>query len=163
MRVAIYPGTFDPITNGHLDVIRRALKIFDKLIVLVAYHLDKSPTFEVEERVELIREALRGMEGVEVDRYKGLLVKYAREKKATALIRGLRAVSDFEYEFQMAQINRELHPALETVFLVPAENYTYLSSSLAKEIFSLGGDISQFVPEVVEKRLREKLKMQKQK
>ncbi len=157
MRTAIYPGTFDPITKGHLDVIRRARKIFDNLIVLVAYHKDKSPWFEVAERVEMAREATREMEGVDVDSYGGLLVEYAKEKKATAIIRGLRAVSDFEYEFQMAQMNRELYSPLETVFLVPAESYTYLSSSLVKEVYTLGGDVSRFVPEPVEKRLREKL------
>ncbi len=158
MKTAIYPGTFDPITKGHLDVIRRALKIFDKLIVVVAYHKDKSPLFEVPERVEMIKEATSEMEGVEAESCGGLLVEYAKEKKATAIIRGLRAVSDFDYEFQMAQMNRELYSPLETVFLVPAESYTYLSSSLVKEIYTLGGDVSEFVPKPVEKRLKEKLK-----
>ena len=158
MSIAIYPGTFDPITRGHLDVIRRALKIFDKLIVLVAHHEDKSPWFEVSERVEMIKDATADLQGVEVDSYSGLLVEYAKRKKATAVIRGLRAVSDFEYEFQMAQMNRELCPSVETLFLIPAESYTYLSSSLLKEIYTLGGDVSQFVPESVEKRLKKKLK-----
>lgn len=161
MKTAIYPGTFDPITKGHLDVIRRARKIFDHLVVLVAYHKDKSPLFKVSERVEMIREATKDIEGVEVDSYGGLLVEYAKDKKVTALIRGLRAVSDFEYEFQMAQMNRELYAPLETVFLVPAESYTYLSSSLVKEIYTLGGDVSEFVPEPVVTRLRDKLKSRK--
>ncbi len=157
MKIAVYPGTFDPITNGHLDVIKRALKIFDRLIVLVAHHPEKNTLFSVEERLEMIKEVLKDMKNVEVDAYDGLLVDYVKKKNAIAIIRGMRAVSDFEFEFQMALMNRHLYPDIEILFLFPDERYTYLSSSLIKEVISLGGDVSSFVPPSVLERLRRKL------
>ena len=157
MKIAVYPGTFDPITNGHLDVIKRALKIFDRLIVLVAHHPEKNTLFSVEERLEMIKEVLKNMKNVEVDAYDGLLVDYVKKKNAIAIIRGMRAVSDFEFEFQMALMNRHLYPDIEILFLFPDERYTYLSSSLIKEVISLGGDVSSFVPPSVLERLRRKL------
>lgn len=157
MTRVIYPGTFDPITNGHIDVVDRCLRIFDKLIVAVGAQADKSPLFTVEERLELIRQALKNKKNVEVDSFSGLLVDYAHSKGALAVVRGLRAVSDFEYEFQMALMSRKLLPSVERIFLVPAEEHIYLSSSIVKEIAGLGGDFSQFVPRVVAERLRAKL------
>ncbi len=157
MKIAVYPGTFDPITYGHIDVIGRAREIFDRVIVAVARNSAKEPMFDDAERVEMIREAVKEFRNVEVDSFKGLLVAYARRKKATAIVRGLRAVSDFEYEFQMALTNRKLADAVTTVFLMPHEKYTYLNSSIVREIALLGGDVSEFVPAGVQRRLEKKL------
>ena len=154
--LAIYPGTFDPLTNGHVDIIQRGSRVFDRIIVGILLNVEKSPLFTVPERVEIAREVFAGYPNVEVDTFDGLLVEYARRRRASALIRGLRAVSDFEYEFQMALMNRHLEPTLETVFMMPAEQYTYLSSRLIKEVFSLGGEVRGLVPSTVEQWMRRK-------
>ena len=154
--VAIYPGSFDPLTNGHVDIIQRGARIFDRIVVAMLVNIEKSPLFTVPERVEIARTVFRGWPNVEVDTFDGLLVDYARRKKATAIVRGLRAISDFEYEMQMALMNRRLNPEVETVFMMPAEPYTYLSSRLVKEVVALGGTVTGLVPRVVEDRLREK-------
>jgi pantetheine-phosphate adenylyltransferase len=145
MRCAIYPGSFDPVTNGHLDVIERARKLFDQVIVAVAHNDQKQPMFSLEERLELLR-ATVGNNNVQVAAFEGLLVDFAVEQNAAAVIRGLRAISDFEFEFQMALMNRKLEARVETIFLMPKEEYTYLSSRIVKEIARLGGDIASFVP-----------------
>ena len=152
-RIAVYPGTFDPITYGHMDVIRRGARLFDKVIVLVARNSTKTPLFSGAERVAMIREAFKGNPQIAVDIFDGLLVTYMRRKKATAIIRGLRAVSDFEYEFQMALTNRKMDGRIDTVFLVPDERYTYLNSTIVREIARNGGDVSDFVPPVVRRYL----------
>jgi pantetheine-phosphate adenylyltransferase len=157
MRTAIYPGTFDPITNGHLDILKRALKLFDKVIITIARNSAKDPLFSEKERLAMIKESVRRMKGVEVDSFDGLLVDYARKKKATAVVRGLRAISDFEYELQMALMNRKLSENLVTVFLMPNEKYTYLDSSIVREIAGHLGDIREFVPGHVLLKLKEKL------
>ncbi len=156
--LAIYPGTFDPITNGHIDVVQRATRLFSRVIVLVARNPSKAPLFTDGERITMIREVFRGNRNVEVDGFDGLLVHYVRRKKARVVIRGLRAVSDFEYEFQMALTNRKLAPAIDTVFLVPHEKYTYLTSSIVREVARLGGDVSDFVPPGVRRRLLAKMR-----
>lgn len=156
MRTALYPGTFDPVTRGHLDIMERALRLFDNLIVAVAVHPEKQPLFTVEERVEMIRGEIEQWKNIQVESFHGLLTEYARQKGALSIIRGLRAVSDFEYEFQMALTNRSLNSDIETVFLMPSEQFTYLNSTIVKEIAMLGGNVSQFVPQGVEKRLRGK-------
>jgi len=161
MRTAIYPGTFDPITNGHIDIIQRALKLFDKVVITVARNSAKDPLFSEEERLVMIKEAVRNLKGVEVDTFDGLLVSYARRKKATAFVRGLRAISDFEYELQMALMNRKLNEDLVTVFLMPNEKYTYLNSSIVREIASHGGNVSKFVPPHVLKELKKKFSSNK--
>jgi pantetheine-phosphate adenylyltransferase len=153
----IYPGSFDPITNGHLDVIHRAATLFDEVVVAVAYNEQKSSLFTADERTALIQEVIGKVPNIRVARFDGLLVEFAKAQKATAVVRGLRAVSDFEFEFQMALMNRKLEPVIETIFLMPAEKYTYLSSRIVKEIARLGGDISAFVPDSVARALREKL------
>lgn len=158
MRRAIYPGSFDPLTNGHLDVLQRAAGIFDNLIIAVARDNSKQSLFSVEERVELIRRATAEINGIEVMPFDGLLVNFARHHRACALVRGLRAVSDFEFEFQLALMNRKLEPNLETLFLMPREEYTYISSRLVKEICRLGGHIEQFVPPNVAEALCAKLR-----
>ena len=156
--VAIYPGTFDPVTNGHTDLVQRASRLFSKVVVAVAHNADKAPFFSFEERIRLTQEALGGHDNVEVCGFNSLLVEFMREKAATVIIRGLRAVSDFEYEFQLASMNRHLRDDIETVFLTPAEQYSYISSSLVREIVKLGGDISPFVPAnvvaAIEQRMR---------
>jgi len=159
MRKAIYPGSFDPITNGHLDVVQRAATLFDEVIVAVARDNNKNSLFSIEERVELLRETLGslGLTNVRVTAFEGLLVHFARQEKAAALVRGLRAVSDFEFEFQMALMNRKLDPGLETMFLMPREELTYISSRIVKEIARLGGDVEMFVPHNVAIALRGKL------
>lgn len=149
MTLAIYPGSFDPITNGHLDVLERASKIFKKVIIAVLGNPNKNSFLSIETRVELIKQSVSHLKNVEVDSFKGLTVEYAKAKSANILIRGLRAVSDFEYEMQMAQINQNLGPQLDTIFLIPKVENNFLSSSIVKEISLLGGDISQFVPEPV--------------
>ena len=154
MRTVIYPGSFDPITNGHLDVIVRALQLFDKVIVSVAENRDKTPLFPIEERMEMNRKATRELGEVEVDHFSGLVVDYAKAKGACAIIRGLRAISDFEFEFQMALMNRHMNPEVATVFLMPHARYTHLNSSIVREIAQLGGDIADFVPPVVESYLK---------
>jgi pantetheine-phosphate adenylyltransferase len=156
MRKAIYPGSFDPVTNGHLDVIERARKLFDEVIVAVAHNDEKQPLFSLKERLDLLGETAGEIDNVRIVQFKGLLVDFARAQKAGAVIRGLRAVSDFEFEFQMALMNRKLDAAVETIFLMPKEEYTYLSSRIVKEIARLGGDISSFVPTCVAKALNRK-------
>jgi pantetheine-phosphate adenylyltransferase len=158
MKTAIYPGTFDPITYGHIDVIERACDIFDTVIVMVARNTSKTALFSVDERVRMIKDVVKKYKNVKVDSYHGLLVNYARQKKATAIVRGLRAVSDFEYEFQMALTNRKLAAEITTVFLMPHEKYTYLNSSLVREIAMMGGDVAQFVPPVVRTQFKKKLR-----
>jgi pantetheine-phosphate adenylyltransferase len=154
--VAIYPGSFDPVTNGHLDLIARGARIFDRLTVAVLRNTEKEPLFAVAERIEMLREACARWPNVEADVFEGLLVDYARRKNAQVVLRGIRAISDYEYELQMALMNRKLEPQLETVFMMPAETYSYLSSRLVKEVFRLGGDISNLVPPSVLDRLRAK-------
>lgn len=154
--VAVYPGSFDPITNGHLDIIARGLSVFDEVIIAILLNLDKRPLFTVEERAELIRETYKGDPRVRVDTFSGLLVDYAEKVGASVIVRGLRAISDFEYEFQMALMNRRLNPRIETVFMMPAEGFSYVSSKLVKEVVHLGGPVKGLVPPVVERRLREK-------
>jgi pantetheine-phosphate adenylyltransferase len=158
IRRAIYPGSFDPVTHGHLDVIDRARKLFDEVIVAVAHNDQKHPLFALEERLGLLKGALGKIKNVEVAPLDGLLVNFAIKRKATAVIRGLRAISDFEFEFQMALMNRKLESNVETIFLMPKEEYTYLSSRIVKEIARLGGDVSGFVPAPVAKALARKLK-----
>ncbi len=155
MPVAIYPGSFDPLTNGHLSLIQRGLQMFDRLIVAIAVNPKKTPLFSLEERRELIREACQDSR-VEVDSFQGLLVEYARQRKVNVLIRGLRAVSDFEYEFQLANMNRKLAPGIETVFMMTGEDYFYISSQLVREVASLGGDVTGLVPDNVHARLTAK-------
>lgn len=154
---AIYPGSFDPITNGHLDLIERGSRLFDQLVVAVLTNIEKEPLFGADERVEMLLDVTRKMKNVEVDTFSGLLVDYAKRKKADAILRGIRAFSDYEYELQMALMNRKLEPKVETVFLMPAESYTYVSSRLVKEIFRHGGSVKGLVPPVVEERLQEKV------
>jgi pantetheine-phosphate adenylyltransferase len=158
MRRAIYPGSFDPVTNGHLDVIGRARKLFDEIVVAVAHNDEKQPLFSLEERLALLGDALAKIDHVRVAQFDGLLVDFAVAQKANAVIRGLRAVSDFEFEFQMALMNRKLEDSVETIFLMPKEEYTYLSSRLVKEIARLGGNVSGFVPGPVAEALAKKFK-----
>ncbi len=156
-RLAIYPGSFDPVTYGHLDLIKRAKRIFSVVIVAVAKNVNKKTLFNLEERVAMLKEATKGMNGVKVEAFEGLVIDYARLKKVNVLIRGLRMISDFEYELQMALTNRRLEETIETVFLMPSEGHSFLSSTLLKEAASLGANISSFVPKFVEKRLKERL------
>jgi pantetheine-phosphate adenylyltransferase len=153
-RIAIYPGSFDPLTNGHVDIIMRGARLFDRIVVAILRNIEKAPLFSVEERIDIAREVFAGAPNVEVDAFAGLLVDYARLKRASAIVRGLRAISDFEYEMQMALMNRRLNPEVETVFMMPAETYSYVSSRLVKEVFALGGDVTGLVPPVVETRMR---------
>ena len=154
--LAVFPGSFDPITNGHLDIVDRGLRLFDRVRMAILVNPDKQPLFTVEERVAIIREAYRGNPRIEVDTFSGLLVDYAQRVGASVIIRGIRAISDFEYEFQMALMNRRLNPQIETVFMMPAESYSYVSSRLVKEVFQLGGRVTDVVPPVVERRLSDK-------
>jgi len=155
-RIAIYPGSFDPLTSGHVDIIERGAKIFDSIVVAILSNVEKTPLFSEAERVAIIRDVFKGHANVQVETFEGLLVDYAQRKQASVLVRGLRAVSDFEYEFQMALMNRHLAPEIETVFMMPAEQYTYISSRLIKEVFMLGGAVEGLVPPIVEKKLRAK-------
>jgi pantetheine-phosphate adenylyltransferase len=154
--VAVFPGSFDPITNGHLDIIGRTLSVFDEVIVAILVNREKQPLFSIEERLDIIREAYRRQKRVRVETFSGLLVDYAMRVGATSVVRGLRAISDFEYEFQMALMNRRLNPKIETVFMMAPEGYSYLSSRLVKEVFALGGDVSGLVPAAVMRRLHAK-------
>jgi len=154
--LAVYPGSFDPLTNGHVDIIERGARLFDRIIVAIAVNAEKAPMFSMAERVDIAKAVFRNHPNVEVDTFEGLLVNYVERRKANVIVRGLRAVSDFEYEFQMALMNRELAASLETVFMMPAVQYSYISSRLIKEVFALGGKVHGLVPELVEKRLREK-------
>jgi pantetheine-phosphate adenylyltransferase len=155
--VAIYPGSFDPVTNGHLDLIERGQKMFDRLIVAVLKNTEKEPMFSVPERVEMLREVTGHWESVEIDVFEGLLVDYARKRGAAVILRGIRAVSDYEYELQMALMNRKLEPRLETVFMMPGETYSYLSAKVVREIAHFGGPLAGLVPPTVEQRLRAKV------
>ncbi|MGH9804288.1 MAG: pantetheine-phosphate adenylyltransferase [Candidatus Acidiferrales bacterium] len=154
---AIYPGSFDPVTNGHLDLITRASNLFHHLVVAVLVNPEKDPLFSVKERVDMLDLVVAGLPNVEVDTFEGLLVDFARSKDARVLLRGIRAVSDYEYELQMALMNRQLEPELETVFMLPAEAYSYLSSRLVREVARLGGSVKGLVPDVVEERIRAKV------
>ena len=156
-KAAIYPGTFDPITFGHIDIIQRALEIFDKLYVAVANNTSKAPIFSTEERIDFVKRATRKLRSVHVEAFNGLVVQFAAEKRTNVMIRGLRATSDFDYEFQMALTNRKLNQRIQTVFLIPSERHFYLSSTLIREVARLGGRIKDFVPPFVEKRLIDKL------
>lgn len=156
--IAIYPGTFDPLTNGHLDLIHRGSRIFDQLIVAILRNSEKTPLFSLEERIGMLKECTADLPNVRVDTFEGLLVDYAAQQKASAVLRGIRAVSDYEYELQMALMNRKLDSRIETIFMMPAEAYSYLSSRLVREIAQLGGSVTGLVPEMVEDRLRRKIK-----
>ncbi len=157
-KIAVYPGSFDPITKGHLDIITRGSKLFDKLIVAVLNNSQKKCMFTFEERVDMLREITSGMENVEIDAFSGLLIDYCKKKRVNAIVRGLRAISDFEYELQMAQMNRQLNSETETIFLTTSTKYSFLSSTLVKEVAGLNGDISEFVPSIVLRELNKKLK-----
>lgn len=161
MKIGIYPGSFDPITLGHLDVISRAVKVFDKLIVAVMVNPNKHFSFAAEERVELIRKAAQGIENIEIVSFDGLLADYAKMRNATAIVKGLRALSDFEYEFQMALTNKKLNPMLDTLFLATSAEYMFLSSSMVKQVASFGGDISAFVPSCILEEIQERLSRDK--
>lgn len=154
---AIYPGSFDPVTYGHIDLIKRAQEIFSEVIVAVAHNPQKRPLFSIKERVQMLKKATGDLRGIVIDDFDGLVIDYARKQKAKVLIRGLRMISDFEYEFQMALTNRKLAPDIETIFLMPQESFSYLSSKLLKEAASLGADLSAFVPDLIEKALKKKL------
>jgi pantetheine-phosphate adenylyltransferase len=161
MRLAVYAGSFDPITYGHVDVAERAARLFDRVVVAVARNDGKNPLFTIEERVALVREAIAHIPNAEADSFGGLLADYVRRRGAQAVVRGLRAVSDFEWEFQLALMNRKLNESFETIFMMPNESYTFLSSRMVKEIAALGGDVSLFVPPVVERALRLKLQVRR--
>ncbi len=155
-RTAVYPGSFDPLTLGHVDIIERGSALFDKIVVAVLRNIEKSPVFTLEERIEMIQEAFKDRPNVEADSFSGLLVDYTKSKGASAIVRGVRAISDFEYEFQMALMNRRLAPSIETVFMMPAEEYSYVSSRLVKEVAELGGSVTGLVPPGVERRLKKR-------
>jgi pantetheine-phosphate adenylyltransferase len=154
--LAVYPGSFDPLTNGHVDIITRGARLFDRIVVAILVNAEKSPLFTMGERVEIARTVFRDHPNVEIDTFNGLLVDYVARRGAQVIVRGLRAISDFEFEFQMALMNQRLDGQIDTVFMMPAEQYTYISSRMIKEVFSLGGRVSGLVPEIVEERLREK-------
>jgi pantetheine-phosphate adenylyltransferase len=154
--VAVFPGSFDPITNGHVDIVARGLTVFEEVVVAILVNSEKRPLFSVEERVGIVRDVYKDNPRVRVDTFSGLLVEYATRAGASAILRGLRAISDFEFEFQLALMNRRLSPLIETVFIMSAESYSYVSSRLVKEVFQLGGSVKDLVPPIVERRLREK-------
>jgi pantetheine-phosphate adenylyltransferase len=154
--IAIYPGSFDPLTNGHVDIITRGARLFDRIIIAILVNAEKHPLFTMDERVAIAREVFASHTNVEIDTFDGLLVDYVAHRKAQVIVRGLRAVSDFEYEFQMALMNQRLNGRIDTIFMMPAEQYTYTSSRLIKEVFALGGRVHGLVPDIVEARLREK-------
>jgi pantetheine-phosphate adenylyltransferase len=155
--LAVYPGSFDPLTNGHVDIITRGARLFDRIIVAILINAEKSPLFTMDERVDIARHVFKDVPNVEVDTFDGLLVDYVERRRAQVIVRGLRAVSDFEFEFQMALMNQRLNGKIETIFMMPAEQYTYTSSRLIKEVFRLGGRVHGLVPDMVEERLRRKL------
>jgi len=156
-RIAVYPGTFDPVTNGHLDLVQRSLRIFDEVIVAIAENPKKTPLFSLEERIDMFRAVTKQYRRVRIEGFDGLLVDYVKQKKATGIIRGLRAVSDFEYEMQMALMNRRLDHSIETVFLMPNEEYSFITSTIVREAASYGGDVSRLVPKAVVGKLKKKL------
>ncbi len=156
-KIAVYPGSFDPVTYGHLDIVKRALKVFDKVIVAVAHNTEKGPLFEVSERIGFLKRSLKGLKRVEVDDFNSLVVDYVKKKKAALVVRGLRMISDFEYEFQMALTNRKLSNDIETIFMMSSESYSYLSSKLIKEAAGLGANLKDFVPLFVERAIKKKL------
>ncbi len=158
IRRAVYPGSFDPITYGHIDIIKRAASIFDEVIVAVAHNLEKNPLFSIEERVVFLKKATAGIKNVKVDDFDGLVVKYVKRKNLNVIIRGLRMISDFEYEFQMALTNRKFDKSVETIFMMPSEEYSYVSSKLIKEAAALGANLKEFVPSYVERELRKKIR-----
>ena len=155
--LAVYPGSFDPLTNGHVDIITRGARLFDRIVVAVLVNAEKSPLFTMAERVDIARAVFKRLPNVEIDTFDGLLVDYVARRGAQVIVRGLRAVSDFEFEFQMALMNQRLNGKIDTIFMMPAEQYTYTSSRLIKEVFSLGGQVHGLVPDMVEQRLRDKL------
>jgi len=157
MAIAVYPGSFDPLTNGHVDIITRGAKLFDRIVVAILVNGEKRPLFTMGERVEIVREVFKDQPNVEVDTFDGLLVDYVERRRADVIVRGLRAISDYEYEFQMALMNRRLNATIQTLFMMPAEQYTYISSRLIKEVVSLGGRVHGLVPDLVEERLRRKV------
>lgn len=157
MKVALYPGTFDPITNGHLDIVKRALKFTDKLVIGVLYNPSKSPLFSVEERIDMIKSVTKKLGNIEVVSFTGLLADYVKENNINVIVRGLRAYNDFEYEFQMAQINNKLNPNLETIFMMTKSEYSCISSSVVKEVYTLGGKVNGLVPDEVKRLLNDKL------
>src|SRR6478672_646592 len=161
VRKAIYPGSFDPITNGHLDILDRSLSLFSEVIIVVAGTGHKNPLFTPDERVEIIREVTSDRKGVKVDRWSGLIMDYARDHQISAVIRGLRAASDFEYEFMMASMNKEINPNVETLFMMTAQNLYFVSSTMIKELFHYGGDVTQYVPDVVTRQLAKKIRLKK--
>jgi pantetheine-phosphate adenylyltransferase len=161
--LAVYPGSFDPLTNGHVDIILRGARLFDRIIVAILLNSEKKPLFTAEERVEIARAVFRDQANVEIDTFDGLLVEYVERRRAQVIVRGLRAVSDFEFEFQMALMNQRLNPRIETVFMMPAEKYTYISSRLIKEVFALGGRVNGLVPDMVEAQLGEKVARSREK
>jgi pantetheine-phosphate adenylyltransferase len=159
--LAVYPGSFDPLTNGHLDIIARGARLFDRIVVAILVNAEKSPLFSTDERVEIARDVFKDMPTVEIDTFDGLLVDYVARRRAQVIVRGLRAVSDFEFEFQMALMNQRLNGKIDTIFMMPAEQYTYISSRLIKEVFTLGGEVTGLVPPIVEEKLRAKQKAKK--
>ena len=156
MKTVVYPGSFDPVTNGHLDVIKRSSEIFDKVFIAVGDNPEKKPLFTIQERIDMIKEATKSLNGIEVEGFEGLLLNYVKKKDSKIIIRGLRAVSDFEFEFQRALLNKKINGNIETIFIMTKEDYVYLNSSIIKEMAMFGGSVKKLVPEVVEKRLKEK-------
>jgi pantetheine-phosphate adenylyltransferase len=159
--IAVYPGSYDPLTNGHIDIIERGLKIFDKIIVAVMKNPAKTYLFSLEERQQILRSVFKDAQRIEIDHFEGLLVDYLNQKKVNTVVRGLRAISDFEIEFQMALMNRKIEPRIETIFFVPSDSYSFLSSKLVKEIYQLGGEVSSMVPRIVDLKLKKKFRPQK--